>query len=365
MTIVKVCLGSRSYPIFIGSNLLPRLGEFFSEAGIGRRVFLVSNPTVGDLYSARIKESLAKAGYEVTDLSIPDGETYKTLETAEKIYTDLIVQKADRNSTLVALGGGVTGDIVGFVAATFLRGVPYVQIPTTLLAQVDSAVGGKTGVNHRLGKNLLGAFYQPVLVCSDLDTLSTLPPRDFQAGLYEVIKYGLIRDSDFFSFFCDQIERTLSREPDVLEKIISRSCEIKADITSRDERESELRRILNFGHTFGHAIEAALDYEEVKHGEAVGYGMIAAAVLSRELDLLDSDNCSRVVDSILSIGALPRLELPFESLEEAMWRDKKRQDDRIVFILLSKIGATTAVDSIEAPLLQAAWSEALNRVHGQ
>lgn len=360
MKTVHVNLGARSYDILIGRHLLERLPEFLSRYERGSRIFVVSNPVVFELYGAGLKDSLQKAGFEPTEFLIPDGEQHKTLTTVENIYTYLIAQGADRSSLLMALGGGVTGDVAGFVAATFLRGIPLIQIPTTLLAQVDSSVGGKTGVNHHLGKNLIGAFYQPDFVSVDLETLSSLPERQFNSGLYEVIKYGLIYDAQFFDFLEKRLDLLQGREPEVLETVISRCCEIKAEVISNDEREEDLRRILNFGHTFGHALEAAFEYQGVTHGEAVGYGMLAALRLSRDLGYLDTVDLNRVSRCIRAIGRLPNAAgVPFQELLEAMQRDKKRHHDDLVMILLKGIGQTVFHSNIDEHLLAEAWSHVL------
>jgi 3-dehydroquinate synthase len=360
MNTVRVSLGHRSYDILIGEDLLQDAGSLVRERVTGGRVFLISNLTVFEYHGQKVVDRLEAAGLEVVHLLIPDGEKSKTLHTVENIYTYLIAQRADRNTALIALGGGVTGDVVGFVAATYLRGVPYIQVPTTLLSQVDSSVGGKTGVNHCLGKNLIGAFYQPSLVCIDTDTLSTLLPREFQSGLYEVLKYGLIYDEVFFTYLCDNFERIKERDPETLATVISRCCEIKAEVTSIDEKEADLRRILNFGHTFGHALEAATRYEGYKHGEAVAYGMIAAAHLSHREGYLDSKAVQRINRAIFSIGPLPPAsEVPFPRLLDAMKRDKKREEDRIVFVLLEKIGKTVIRSDFQEDLLSDVWEEVL------
>lgn len=341
MKTVHVNLGERSYDILIGPDLLHQVQEFFKKYRLGRRVFVLSNTAVFDLYGPEFLERLSAGGFEVTEILIPDGETFKNIHTVENIYTYLIAQRADRSATLVALGGGVTGDIVGFVAATFLRGIPYIQIPTTLVAQVDSSVGGKTGVNHHMGKNLIGAFYQPHLVCVDTNTLSTLPDREFQSGLYEVVKYGLIYDVKFFEFFEEQLEQIRRRVPEALETVISRCCEMKAEIVSLDERETDLRRILNFGHTFGHALEAAAGFHGITHGEAVAFGMLAASRLSALEGLIDAPTWERIAACIYRIGDLPSIEnVSTKQIQEAMERDKKRQEGRIVFVLLQAIGKT-------------------------
>ncbi|MFZ0428026.1 MAG: 3-dehydroquinate synthase [Acidobacteriota bacterium] len=363
MRTVRVELGNRAYDILIGPKLLDDIGSTFRERGIGQRIFVITNPVVFDLYGEGVMSSLTAAGFKVVHLQIPDGEPSKSLHTVENIYTYLIAQKADRRSTLVALGGGVTGDIVGFVAATFLRGIPYVQLPTTLLSQVDSSVGGKTGVNHRLGKNMIGAFYQPHLVCIDTKTLDSLPMREFRSGLYEVIKYGLIYDEKFFDFVAGNLAAILNRDGASLERIISRCCEIKAEVIAIDEREENLRRILNFGHTMGHALEAATEYDRFKHGEAVAHGMLAAAHLSRREDLIDEPSLRRICEAVRSVGSLPSAaDISFERLSAAIRRDKKREDDQTVFVLLNGIGRTEIRAGFDETLLEEMWARALAEV---
>lgn len=362
MNTVHVDLGSRSYDIRIGAGLLGKTAHEFSAHGIGKRIFLVSNTTLNELYGKNLLKNLQEGGYEVTHILIPDGEKWKNIQTVENIYTYLIAQRANRQASLVALGGGVTGDIVGFVAATFLRGVPYVQLPTTLLAQVDSSVGGKTGVNHRLGKNLIGAFYQPGLVVVDTRTISTLPDREFIAGLYEVVKYGLIFDEGLFDYFAANLDSVKRRDDEALARLISRCCEIKAEVISIDERESDLRRILNFGHTLGHGLEAATHFELLKHGEAVGYGMIAATLLSQRAGLIDQVSCDRIVETILAIGSLPSVkEVSFKEIQGAITLDKKRLEDQTVFVLLQGIGRTLIRSGIENEILEEVWNDALSR----
>lgn len=348
MKILHVSLGDRSYDIAIGPHLLREVPEFFEKYRIGKRLFVLSNPGVFQLYGRELVDRLAERGSQVTEILIPEGEKHKNLRTVENIYTYLIAQRADRLSTLVALGGGVTGDIAGFVASTFLRGIPCVQIPTTLVSQVDSSVGGKTGVNHHLGKNLIGAFYQPHLVCIDINTLGSLAEREFQSGLYEITKYGLIYDADLFEYFENHLEQLQKRSPEVLENTISRCCEIKGEIVSRDERETDLRRILNFGHTFGHALEAAMAFRGLTHGEAVAYGMLAASRLSALRGLIDSSTCERIGSCIRRIGDLPPIkDVPTQRIAEAMERDKKRQEGRIVLVLLKGIGKAVIEADLE------------------
>ena len=358
MKTVHVDLGKRSYDILIGAGLLDQFHQFLKQYKTGKRIFLISNPSVSQLFGKDLLQRLLENGYQVAEIFIPDGEAHKSLKTVETIYTALITQRADRSSTLVAMGGGVTGDIVGFVAATFLRGVPYVQIPTTLLSQVDSSVGGKTGVNHQLGKNMIGAFYQPHLVCIDTDTLASLSPREFQSGLYEVVKYGLICDLEFFEFFESHLEDIQKRKPDVLEKLISRCCEIKAEITSGDEKEQGLRRILNFGHTFGHALECATEFQGLTHGEAIAWGMLAETRLSFMKGYLDESDGQRISQCLRRIGELPPVDLvPTQGILEAMKFDKKRQNDQIVFVQLEDIGKTRVAAGIEEDALIQAWEE--------
>lgn len=358
MKTVHVDLGKRSYDIQIAPGLLRRTADLFNGNGLGKRLFLVANTTVFQLYGQRLVESLRDAGFRVTEIFIPDGEKFKNLHTVENIYTYLIAQRADRLSTIVALGGGVTGDVAGFVAATFLRGVPYVQIPTTLLSQVDSSVGGKTGVNHPHGKNMIGVFYQPSLVCVDTDTLQSLDGRQYRSGLYEVIKYGLIYDEKFFDFLQENRETILARESGVLERVISRCCEIKAEVTSIDETETGLRRILNFGHTFGHALEVTAGFQGITHGEAVAFGMLAANRMSRRLGLLGEKESERVHQAILALGPLPIIDpVAIEHLLEAMEKDKKRQNDQKVFVLLQRIGETQIRADISDSLVESVWKE--------
>ena len=271
---VKVELGIDSYEILIGNALNDELKNFVVNKKFSKKSLLVTDTNVEKIFAAEIKKILESAGLEIKLVTIPAGETSKSLSEAEKIFTAAIEYGLDRKSAIFALGGGVVGDLTGFVAAAYLRGVPFIQIPTTLLSQVDSSVGGKTAVNHKLGKNLIGAFYQPKAVFIDLDMLKTLPAREIKSGLGEIVKYGIIRDSKFFDYVENNAEKILRLENEVMENIIARSCEIKADVVSKDEKESGLRRILNFGHTMAHAIEEATNYSKYAHGEAVAIGMI-------------------------------------------------------------------------------------------
>jgi 3-dehydroquinate synthase len=338
MQTLTVDLGARSYPIHVGSGLLQRAGLLAPHLPY-KRAALISNETVFPLFGARLLENLARSGVETVPVILPDGESYKTWETLDRIFDALLSHALDRKSTLIALGGGVIGDLAGFAAATYQRGVPFIQIPTTLLAQVDSSIGGKTAVNHARGKNMIGAFYQPKLVLADTDTLKTLPQREFCAGLAEVIKYGLIRDAEFFSWLEMHLDNLLARDAVALTHAILRSCENKAAVVASDEREQGERALLNLGHTFGHAIEAALGYGEWLHGEAVATGMVMAARLSSE--------CGHCTEADLkrTIAILERAGLPVRApaiaagrMLELMQLDKKNESGQIRLILLNRIG---------------------------
>lgn len=351
MTGIKVELGERSYEIIIDSGILNKIGEKISDLGFSSRIAVVSNPTVYGLYGKIVEESLKKAGFDVITVLIPDGEEYKDLLWVYSIYSELLKHRLDRSSALIALGGGVIGDITGFAASTYMRGISFIQVPTTLLAQVDSSVGGKTGVNHPLGKNMIGTFYQPRLVWADIDTLKTLEKKEVLAGLAEVIKYGIIWDAELFKFLKDNISRILNLDKEALGHIIKRSCEIKADVVSKDEREAGLRAILNYGHTIGHAIETATGYAKYLHGEAVAMGMVAEARLAVLLGLLDkaaSDRINTLIDSYGLPTAAPK-DIDKNTLLSLMQIDKKTIKGKLTFILPEKIGsvAIKKVDDIE------------------
>jgi len=300
-TSVSIALGDRSYPITIGSHLLGD-SQTYCALPKANTAFIVSNTTVAPLYAQRLAAALSSHYKVVHQVTLPDGEEFKTWETLNLIFDALLSQGSDRKTVLFALGGGVVGDMTGFAAASFMRGVPFVQVPTTLLAQVDSSVGGKTGINHPLGKNMVGAFYQPLMVVCDLDTLQTLPDRELSAGLGEIIKYGPIADAQFLDWIEQNLPQLLARDVAALAHAVKRSCEIKAWVVGQDERESGLRAILNFGHTFGHAIEAGLGYGAWLHGEAVGCGMVMAAHLSQRLGLVDDAFVARLTTLIRNAG---------------------------------------------------------------
>ncbi|BCR04685.1 3-dehydroquinate synthase [Desulfuromonas versatilis] len=336
---ITVGLGENSYPIWIGAGILERLGEALQSVKFPRKVAVVTNPTVAGHYGERVLESLAGSGFIARTVVLPDGEEHKNAQTLMSIYDELIQGGFDRSSGLIALGGGVIGDMTGYAAATFLRGIPFAQVPTTLLAQVDSSVGGKTGINHPLGKNLIGAFYQPRLVHIDVDTLATLPPREFAAGMAEVVKYGIIRDREFFLWLNDRREALKGLDPGSLITAVMKSCQIKANVVEIDEKESSLRAILNFGHTFGHAVETLSGYSEFRHGEAVAIGMIVAARISQELGLCSQEDVDALRTLLLSFDLpveAPRF--PLDDYLDAMGRDKKVREGVLRLILNRGIG---------------------------
>jgi 3-dehydroquinate synthase len=337
---IRVELAERSYDISIGWNILDKIGEAVKSFGLSPKISIVSNPTVFSLYGKRVSDSIKKAGFDVIAVIIPDGEEYKDLLWVQHIYDELLKDKLDRLSALVALGGGVIGDITGFAASTYMRGISYIQVPTTLLAQVDSSVGGKTGVNHKLGKNMIGTFWQPRLVWIDVEALKTLPKRELLAGLAEVIKYGVILDEGLFDFIETNREKILSLESNSLIHIIKRSCEIKAEVVSKDERESGLRSILNYGHTIGHAIETATEYKRYLHGEAVAIGMYLEARLSQMLDLISRKQLFRIKDLIDSYGLPSEVpaDLDINRIFSSIQLDKKAVAGELKFILPEKIG---------------------------
>ena len=338
-TFLNVDLGERSYPITIGADLLsdPSLLERHIGA---RQVAIITNTTVAPLYLERVAAPLRAAGREVLEIVLPDGEQYKNWDSLMQVFDALLAGKCDRKTTLVALGGGVIGDLTGYAAASYMRGVPFIQVPTTLLSQVDSSVGGKTGINHPLGKNMIGAFYQPKAVLADTATLNTLPERELAAGLAEVIKHGAIIDAAFFDWIEDNIAQLVARDPEALAYAIARSCEIKAEVVRQDEREGGLRAILNFGHTFGHAIESGLGYGAWLHGEAVGCGMVMAADLSHRMGLVDTATVARIRALVAAAGLPVRApDLGAERWLELMEVDKKNEGGDIKFILLKPLGS--------------------------
>jgi 3-dehydroquinate synthase len=353
MLSLRVDLGERSYPIHIGDALIGRAGLILPHLA-QRRVAIVTNPAVGRLYLRTLSAALQAVGVGVVEVTLPDGESYKNWETLNRIFDRLIEERCERKTTLIALGGGVIGDMTGFAAAVYLRGVPFIQIPTTLLAQVDSSVGGKTGINHPLGKNMIGAFYQPQLVLADIGTLRSLPQRELAAGLAEVIKYGLIRDAVFLNWLEDHMDELVARDAQALAYAVQRSCEIKAEIVSQDEREADVRALLNLGHTFGHAIEAGMGYGVWLHGEAVAAGSVLAARMSQRMGLISTADVERAT-ALLARAGLPTEapDLGVERYLELMGLDKKVEQGRLRLVLLEQVGKAFVTADFPQPDLEA------------
>jgi len=351
MQTLHVHLGERSYPIHIGAGLLGQPDLLLSHLQ-QKRVAVVTNTTVAPLYLDRLVAMLQANGVAVMPIVLPDGEAYKNWETLNLIFDALLTQHAERKTTLIALGGGVIGDMTGFAAASYQRGVPFIQIPTTLLSQVDSSVGGKTGINHPLGKNMIGAFYQPKVVLADTDTLKTLPPRELSAGLAEVIKYGLIWDADFLAWLEASMDKLRSLDPAAITHAIYRSCEIKAQVVGQDEREGGIRAILNLGHTFGHAIETGMGYGNWLHGEAVAAGMVMAAETSRRLGWLSDADVARTRALIRAAG-LPDVapDLGVDTYLDYMGHDKKVEGGKMRFVLLKKLGEAVITADVPTDVL--------------
>jgi 3-dehydroquinate synthase len=340
---VEVHAGSRRSTILIGDHITDRAGALLDAHHVGARRFVVSSPAIWQLHGAQVQRVLGGA----EPILIPDGERYKNLQSVSKIYEALIRGGADRGSAMVALGGGVVGDTAGFAAATFMRGIALAQVPTTLLAQVDSSIGGKVGVNHALGKNLIGAFHQPALVLIDPQLLRTLPRREFRSGLYEVVKYGMIASRELFDRVATDTKAIFDRDPSVLIPAIVESCRIKADVVSKDERESGLRRILNFGHTVGHALEAVTKYRRFLHGEAIAYGMLAAADLAVARGALAELERQALGRLIAQLGPLPPIaDLSTADVMDCVRRDKKVVAGRLHFVIAIQIGATLTIDDV-------------------
>lgn len=347
MQTLNVALGERAYPIHIGRGLLGRADLILPHLKT-KRVAIVTNVVVGPLYLERLRSGLEQAGVRTAAVVLPDGEAHKDWETLNRIFDMLLAERCERSTTLVALGGGVVGDMGGFAASCYQRGMPFIQVPTTLLSQVDSSVGGKTAINHPLGKNMIGAFYQPRLVLADIDTLDTLPDRELSAGLAEVIKYGLIRDPGFLAWLETNLDRLLARDTDALAWAIERSCRNKAEVVAADETEQGERALLNLGHTFGHAIETGLGYGEWLHGEAVAAGTMMAAELSRRLGWIDAAELARI-EALFERARLPVWgpRLGVERYVELMSHDKKVEAGKLRLVLLREIGR--AVMHGEAP----------------
>ncbi len=352
MQTLTVALDNRSYPIHIGSQLLGQADLIMPHLK-RKNVAIVTNTTVAPLYLQKLTKSLRDAGVTVIEIILPDGEAYKNTDTLSLIYNALLENRCERSTTLIALGGGVIGDLTGYAAATYLRGVPFIQIPTTLLSQVDSSVGGKTGINHPLGKNMIGAFYQPKLVLADIDTLQTLPPRELSAGLAEVIKYGLIRDVDFFDWLETNISKLIHLDAAAISYAIYRSCQNKAEVVALDEHETGERALLNLGHTFGHAIENAMGYGVWLHGEAVAAGTMLAADLSQRMGWLNSKEVARI-HALLTASSLP-LQAPNLGVQkylDLMAGDKKVENSKIRLVLQQGIGKAVITGDYDANKLK-------------
>jgi 3-dehydroquinate synthase len=351
-SVIRVNLPQQSYDIAIASQGLDQLGQAIANLNLGKKVLVVSNPAIFRHYGERAIASLQSAGFEVNSCTIPAGERYKTLTSIQKLYDAALENRLERSSTLVALGGGVIGDMTGFAAATWLRGINFVQVPTTLLAMVDAAIGGKTGVNHPQGKNLIGAFHQPRLVLIDPQVLNTLPVREFRAGMAEVIKYGIIWDAQLFAQMeqSDRLDQLRYLDTGLLQEILSRSCQAKADVVSKDEKEAGLRAILNYGHTIGHAVESLTGYRVVNHGEAVAIGMVAAGQLSVNLQLWEQAAQERQLALIQKTGLPTQLPagVDIEAIIDSLQTDKKVKAGRVRFVLPTQIGAVTVTDQVPA-----------------
>lgn len=339
---VDVSTPSRRYAITLGDGILARLTRILDEVKAPKRRFVVSSPTVWRFHGERFAKAV-----KAESIIVPDGERYKQTPTVMRVYDALIKANAERNTTLITFGGGVIGDLAGYAAATYLRGIALVHVPTTLLAQVDSSIGGKTGVNHPLGKNLIGAFYQPHAVVVDPAVLGTLPRREFRAGLYEVIKYGVTSSPTLFEKVAKEHNAIFNREPEVLTSIIAESCRIKADVVTQDEKESGIRKILNFGHTAGHALESVTKYRRFRHGEAVGYGMLVAAEIAVARGAMAESARKALRDVVASLGPLPPIgDISTAEILEAMKHDKKVVDGRLNFVLPTGIGSWSIVDDV-------------------
>ncbi|MBR2216319.1 MAG: 3-dehydroquinate synthase [Selenomonadaceae bacterium] len=352
---IRVELGKDSYDIHLGYGLWRELSSFIMGRGYSRKTLVVTDEHVGSLYGEETCQTLKRVGLKPKLATIPAGESSKSLQVADNIYTELIEQGMDRKSPIFALGGGVVGDLAGFVAATYLRGVPLIQMPTTLLAQVDSAVGGKVAVNHPLGKNLIGAFYQPEAVFMDMELLSSLPKREIPTGLGEIVKYGVIYDRDFFAYLEEHSEGARSLEPATAMHMVKRSCEIKAAVVSKDEKESGLRRILNFGHTVAHAIEQVTGYTRYNHGEAVSIGMVAAAFISRDLGLVGDAEVTRLQKLMTALDLPQKVTgVATEDLFAVIFRDKKTVNGKVNWVLMNDIGEVTVTSKVPSEVAQKA-----------
>ena len=354
---IPVTTASRSYEVLIGSGLLARAGETLGHLFGGKRAFVVTVPPVRKRWAKVLVQSLTASGIETALLEMPDGERAKRLSTLEKLAEKLVQQGADRSSTLIALGGGVAGDVTGFLASIYMRGVDVIQIPTTVVAQVDAAIGGKTGVNLVAGKNLLGTFHQPRAVLVDPAVLKTLPDREYRAGLYEALKCGIIGDVGLFRLFEEQRKEILERDEAIVENLIADSVRLKASVVSADEREGGIRQVLNLGHTIGHALEAETGYKTLLHGEAVGWGLLAATHIALSTGKLDSVTAGRIMNAVLGMGELARMNVKTASILKRLKFDKKTRRGVVHFILPREIGKVEITSDVGEPVVRAVVEE--------
>lgn len=349
-TRIEVVAAAGAYPVVIGAGVVATLPRLLEQSGLGPRRIIVSSPIVWDLHGDALRRVSTDA-----PILVPDGERFKNNITVGRVYEGLIELGADRSTVIVAVGGGVIGDLVGYAAATYLRGVRLVQVPTTVMAQVDSSIGGKVGINHPLGKNLIGAFHPPRLVVADPTVLTTLPRREFRAGLYEVLKYGVIASPSLFDLVMNSLPALFARDQALLSQVIAESCRIKAEVVSADERESGLRRVLNFGHTVGHALEAVTKYRRYRHGEAVAYGMLAAMQLGTARGVTPADARDRLADAVAKLGPLPPVsDLSCKEIVGAIAHDKKIVEGTLHFVAATDIGKTTTLNDVTEKDLKAA-----------
>ena len=354
-----------SYDIIIGTELLSKTGDYLKKIkNLGKKVFLVTNDKVHSLYGNLVEESLKKAGYKVKTATVIDGEEAKSMQNAMKLYNAMFDVSIDRSCAVVALGGGVVGDLAGFVAATYMRGVPFIQLPTTLLAQVDSSVGGKVAVNHPMGKNIIGAFYQPKLVLTDVGVLSSLDKREILCGVAEVIKSAIIRDKTFFNWLLENSEKVLALNPEALQHVVKTSCKIKADVVEADETEKGLRAILNFGHTIAHALEAITKYGYYKHGEAVAIGMVVEANIAYMLGMIDKNEAEQIELIIKKFGLPTQMKKDIDTKEllNLMYKDKKVLDDTLTFALINRIGNAVIKRDVPEDIILKALEENKNKI---
>lgn len=349
---VKLELGAGGYEVRVGTGLLPRIGLWLKEKGFSGKAVIITDAVVKELYANEVYTGLTNAGFSVTVLDVPVGEEQKSLLIAGRLYDELTEAHAERTTPVVALGGGVIGDLAGFVAATYMRGVPLVHVPTTLLAQVDSSIGGKTAVDHGRLKNTIGVFYQPIMVVTDIETLQTLPPVELTNGMAEVIKHAAIRDSHFFQFLDTNMEKVRLLDFSILQTVVLENARIKAEVVEKDEKETGMRAILNYGHTIGHAVEAVSGFT-LKHGQAVAIGMVAAARIANRMDILNTDDLNRLEDILKDAGLPVRMpDLDLRQVIEVMKHDKKVRQDKLTFVLLKSIGHAFVTDDVSPALIE-------------